>query len=179
METWKDVKSYEGLYEVSNLGRVRSLDRIDRSGKQRKGRLLKLVINKCGYSMVALYSSNGFRKTKSVHRIVYEAFVGDITKGKDINHIDENKQNNRPENLEALTHIENVRHGTGIERHAVIISKPVNQYTKDGQYIATYSSVSEAMGITGISQSHISQIVNGKGRTAGGYIWRFTHEECR
>ena len=102
--------------------------------------------------------------------------MGEIPNVREINHIDEDKQNNSVSNLEAVTHLENVRHGTGIERHARIISKPVNQYAENGRFLATYPSITEAQNKTGIGGASISRVANGKGRIAGGYIWRFAHE---
>lgn len=106
-EIWKDVIEYEGLYQVSNLGRVKSLN-YKHTGKER---ILKSIRNKDGYWKVALYK-NGKRKTLSVHRLVVTAFIEPIPKGLVVNHIDENPANNCVENLEICTHKKNLNHGT-------------------------------------------------------------------
>ena len=123
MEEWKDIKGYEGLYQVSNEGNVKSVDRIvvanSRWGSARemlfKGRMIKQSSTSSGYLKVQL-SKNGVVSNKDVHRIVYEAFNGTIPDGMQVNHKDECKTNNKLENLELLTPKENSNYGTGIER---------------------------------------------------------------
>lgn len=115
-ESWKDIKGYEGLYQVSNLGRVRSLDRYKTSRgrygiiKARiKGMLLKPGLNHDGYYTVGL-SKNGKSKTLRVHRIVAETFIENKENKMQVNHIDGNKLNNNINNLEWCTCKENIRH---------------------------------------------------------------------
>ena len=123
MEEWRDIKGYEGLYQVSNEGRVKSLDRIvtanSRWGKTRKmmfkGRDVKQFIGENGYFKVSL-CKNGKPISKDVHRLVYEAFNGKILDNMQVNHIDENKTNNTLSNLNLLTPKENTNWGTAIER---------------------------------------------------------------
>lgn len=111
MEIWKDVKDYEGLYQVSNLGRVKSLSRTDSKGRFRKEKVLKLGNNGNGYIQISL-CKNGVVKRTSVHRLVAYAFVPK-TKGFDIvNHIDENPSNNRANNLEWCTQQYNTNYCT-------------------------------------------------------------------
>lgn len=109
-EIWKTIEGYEGIYEVSSIGRIGSLARIDASGHNRKSKIRKTTISNCGYHLVLL--SNGEnRKNCAVHRIVANAFIPiDDNKLLDVNHIDGNKLNNRVENLEWLTRGENIRH---------------------------------------------------------------------
>ena len=118
-EIWEDIVGYEGLYQVSNLGRVKSLDRIDASGHRRKGKILKPKINHGGYVQINLYN-NSIRKTVSVHRIVAIAFIpnDDIENKTEVNHLNEVKTDNRVENLQWCSPKENVNHGTCIERRA-------------------------------------------------------------
>ena len=105
IEIWKPVKEFEGLYEVSNLGQVRSLNY-----KRTKGtKILKLVIDKDGYLRVNLYK-NGKQYNKKVHRLVTAAFIPNPEGKTEVNHIDGNKTNNRVENLEWVTHSENIQH---------------------------------------------------------------------
>lgn len=166
MEQWKDVVGYEGLYQVSNYGRVMTTRR---PGTQ--GGFKALTENEDGYYRVKL-CKNGKDRRWMVHRIVYEAFIGKIPSDCEINHIDEDKKNNRPENLEAITHIENIRHGTGIERMRANHHKRVEQYSLDGTLIATYASQREAAEATGVNRCNISWCCQGNIKTAGGYIWR-------
>ena len=96
-EIWKDIKGYDGLYQVSNLGRVKSLPRLRRIGNRMvmfKERILKDDINKRGYHCIKLYRDKE-RNFFFVHRIVYENFVGDIPEGMQVNHISECKDGAR------------------------------------------------------------------------------------
>jgi len=106
-EIWKDVKGYEGYYQVSNLGRVKSLNRIDCKNRRRYERILKPV-NKDGYLRVVLYK-NSNKERKRIHRIVLETFVG-INNYCEPNHINGIKTDNKLTNLEWVTHKENVKH---------------------------------------------------------------------
>ena len=113
MEIWKDVVGYEGYYQVSNLGAVRSLDRVKKSGSGHhviKGKVLKTKKETNGYLRVSL-SVNGVKKLESVHRLVAKAFIpNDDSENLTINHKDCNKENNRVENLEWCKQAENNRH---------------------------------------------------------------------
>ena len=166
MKKWKPVKGYEGLYDVSADGEVRSTRR-----QGAPGGLRKLYVNQDGYHMVKL-CKDGKERRWMVHRLVYEAFVSVIPDGLEINHIDENKQNNHVSNLEAISHVENVRHGTGIERMRQNHYKRVEQYTLDGELIAVYPSQKAAAEATGINRCNISWCCCGNASMAGGYIWR-------
>lgn len=119
-EVCMPIDGFEGLYEVSNLGRVRSLDRLVNSNggtRLHKGKVLKFVNNGGGYLQVYLYKDG--KSTKFyVHRLVYEAFHGKRPEGMEINHIDEDKSNNSIKNLNLMTHKENANWGTCIERRA-------------------------------------------------------------
>lgn len=111
-ETWKPIKGYEGLYEVSNFGRIKALEkRVDKGKCHRswKEHFLKYVVDQNGYFRTNL-SKNGTNKTVKVHRIVAETFVENLENKKTVNHIDGNKQNNKVENLEWATQSENMKH---------------------------------------------------------------------
>lgn len=197
MEIWRDIEGYEGIYQVSNHGRVRSLDRfILKRGFSYfvKGRILKPKREKDNYVHICL-SKNGIHKYIKIHRLVWGTFVGPIPNGLQVNHIDENPRNNRLDNLNLLSPKENSNwgsHNSKISmkktgrcgmRNRKDQSKPVSQFTKDGDYIATYPSIHQASKDTGIHISHISaccqhkvKIKNGQKyvtRTAGGYIWSY------
>lgn len=101
-EVWKDIIGYEQLYQVSNLGNIKSLN----YRRTNKAHLLKQTINNDGYKLIMLYKK-GKSKMLSVHRLVAQAFLDDYNKNLEVNHIDNNKQNNKIDNLEMLTHKEN------------------------------------------------------------------------
>lgn len=160
-EIWKDIKGYEGLYQVSNLGRVRSL-------KYGKERVLKTQLDKDGYECLMLYK-NGKHKTCRIHRLVAEAFIPNPDGLPCINHINECKQSNVVTNLEWCSVAYNNSYGTRNER----ISKRVYQYTLDGSYVRSYYSTREAERQTGIWQQSICGVVLGKRNSAGNYIWSY------
>ena len=111
-ETWKDIKDYEGLYRVSDLGRVRSVDRIEKCStftRKRKGVILKQMINRGGYCQVNL-TKDGIGHTKEVHRLVASAFIPNPNNLPQVNHIDCDKTNNSINNLEWVTFDENTAH---------------------------------------------------------------------
>lgn len=114
-EEWRTIKGYEGHYMVSNLGRVKSL-------KKNKEIILKQRLCGAGYYVVNL-CIDGKIKTHMVHRLVAISFLNNVMQKSDVNHINENKLDNRVVNLEWLTHEENIRHGTGIERQVLARSK--------------------------------------------------------
>ena len=181
IEEWKQVKGYEGLYEVSNLGNVRSVDRTiifcgkcgHANQREVKGRLLKLGKDTHGYKCVNL-SKNGNVKFKPVHRMVAESFLQQIPGKYYVNHKDSNPSNNNVENLEWCTSSENNIHGWRQGKRVATNAKKVNMYTKDMQYIRTFKSIAEAGRIMGICEENIRACCNkpNKCKTAGGYKWR-------
>jgi len=106
---WKDIVGYEGLYKVSNTGLVKSLDRITNTGNSIKGSFKSLHSDKDGYKIVVLFK-NGIRKNKKVHRLVAESFKPNPLNKPCVNHIDGDKHNNCPSNLEWCTVAENNLH---------------------------------------------------------------------
>ena len=175
-EEWRDVVGYEGLYQVSDQGRVKSLERtyIDKIGRGRyvKERFLKPNVSYGGYLRVGLYAG-GKRKWFRVHRLVCEAFHENPENKLDVNHINENKTDNRACNLEWSTAKENCNHGTRNARIAETKSKPVGQYTLDGELIKIWPSTQEAQRQTGFSQGNICKTANGKYKQAYGFIWKY------
>ena len=127
-EIWKDIIGYEGLYQVSSYGRVRSLDRYDSRNCFRKKRILKLCANRLGYLKVGLWS-NGKVKHHLVHRLVAEAFIPNPNNLPIINHIDENPSNNNVDNLEWCTAKYNMNYGTIRERQKDTLIKKGIWYT--------------------------------------------------
>lgn len=185
-EIWKPVIGYEGFYEVSNLGRLRSVDKYIKgkgnSIRLKKGKILKSQITKIGYLLVVLTKDKKI-KGQYVHRLVAEAFIPNPTNLPCVNHKNECKTDNRIENLEWCTYGYNINYGTRNEKVSKALTKPkkpiksklkpVYKYSLDGKLIATYLSISEAARQTGISKGNISQCCNGRLKTAGGFIWRF------
>lgn len=181
-EIWKDIKDYEGYYQVSNLGRIRSLDRYVNTGIKhstqvfRRGKLIKPFIDRDGYLVLTL-SKNYKLKYFRVHRLVAEAFIENLNDLPYINHKDENKQNNKVDNLEWCTQKYNVNYGTANYRKAVTLGKPVNQYTLDWNFIKTWNTISEASRNINTTAGQIVKCCKGKGNTAGGYKWRYVEDE--
>ena len=175
-EEWRDIEDYEGYYQVSSEGRVKSLERtfIDKSGRKRtvKERILKPAFDGWGYLIVTL-CAGGKRKNLMVHRLVCEAFNDNRDEKPEVNHINEIKTDNRACNLEWCTRRENLNHGTRSERSAKTQSKPICQYTLDEKIVKTWASLTEVKRQTGFGQSHISQVANGKRKQAYGFIWKY------
>ena len=176
-EIWKQIEGFEGFYEVSNLGRIKSLAR----PRTTKGggitympeRILKQTVDKFGYCKVCLFKG-GVRHYCKPHRLVAKAFIPNLDNKPEINHKDGNKENNSVSNLEWATPTENKRHAyaTGLNGGEHIKNrKPVNQYDKDNNLIATFPSINEAQRQT--NTKNIWICCNSKHRTAGGYVWRY------
>ena len=175
-EVWRDVKGYEGLYQVSSEGRVKSLERkfIDKIGRERsvKECILNPVIDRYGYLLVSLYAG-GKQKNHTVHRLACEAFHENPDNKPQVNHINEIKTDNRASNLEWATARENSNFGTRNERLGKARSKPVAQYAQDGELIKVWPSTMEVGRQTGFSQGYISLAANGKHKQAYGFIWKY------
>lgn len=180
-ETWKPVLGYESYYEVSDLGRVRSLNYKCTGNVQ----VLREARIKRDEEYLGVYlSKDGQGKTKQVHRLVYEAFYGPIPEGLQINHINEDPSDNRLANLNVMTPKENTNYGTHTTRQAETLirkhhcGKPVDQYDMQGNLIATYWGAHEASRQTGVCRGRITECCLGRIRTSGGYIWRY-HTEAQ
>ena len=155
-------------YEVSNLGNVKSLNYRSTG----KAQVLKPADSGKGYLFVNLYK-NGKNKMFKVHRLVAMAFIPNPDNLPEINHKDENKQNNKVDNLEFCDGEYNINFGTGIERRAKKVSKPVKQFDLRGNFIQEFPSVMEAQRKFGYSQGNISSACSGKLKTAYGYRWSY------
>lgn len=166
---WKEIPGYNGRYLVSETGEVLSIA----YGKQR---LLKQRISSKGYMQVNL-CRDGKIKTFRVHRLVALCF--EIPgNGSEINHKNENKVDNRAENLEWCDRRYNVCYGSRIERQRKAVSKPVAQMLKNGiAVIAVYPSEIQAGRKLGVSSSSIAACCLGKRKTAGGFRWRWADEQ--
>ena len=177
-EIWIDIEGYEGKYEVSNLGRVRSLDQMlsyaSRWGtiayRPTKGKVLTQRTISGGYKGV-LIKVQGKTEMKLVHRLVANAFVPNPQNLETVNHIDEDKTNNHVDNLEWCTR----KYNQNYNEHYKIYYKPVIQFTKDGTEVGRYESLKAAQEATGVPSSYISGALRGRQRTAGGFRWQFQY----
>lgn len=206
-EIWKPVVGYEGFYEVSDFGRVKSLPR-----KGAKGGMLKPYPNEQGYLKIDLYK-NGKKRIHKVHQLIMRAFVGECPDGYEVDHYDWNPKNNSLGNLSYQPkEVNRARHSPEGQKniyeavkkraadpewrknHAEAMkklaqdpewlrknaeavrkarSKPVDQFTLDGQFVKRWPSTREAARELGLTPANICHCLNGEQHTAGGYIWRF------
>lgn len=169
-ELWKDIEGYEGVYQVSNTGKIRSSVR--RSNIQTPWRLLSPHIAR-GYAFITLYKQNQ-RKNLLLHRLVAKAFVDNPNGFAEVNHIDENKLNNNATNLEWCTREYNMAYGTARLRQGISCGQSVDQCTLEGIKIATYCSAEIAGRINGLDPSSIHKCCKHKRKYAGGYQWRYS-----
>ena len=177
MEHWKEIDGFEGIYEVSDLGRVKSL-------KYGKEKILKPQKDGSGYLQVCL-CKDGQCKSITVHRLIAEAFIPNPNNLDTINHKDEVKTNNTVSNLEWMSREDNINYGTRNKRVAEAntnnpkISKQVQMFDKKtGELLATFPSLMEAVRVTGINQGNVSSCCNGKLKSAGGYVWKYLQTTC-
>lgn len=198
-EIWKDIEGYEGLYQVSSMGRVRSLGH----DVWHKGRVLKPCLDgQKHYLMVSLYKDKKHR-TMQVHRLVAEAFIPNPLNLPQVNHKDEVKTNNCVDNLEWCDESYNINYNDGAamkraiktryERHDVkelvaktkatkikngsySAEKAVNQFTWDGTFVARYVSATEAHKATGTQMHVISRCCRGIHKQGGGFIWLYDED---
>ena len=177
-EEWRDIKEFEGLYQISNLGRVKSLSREVRANtcgiRTLQEKIITSCKSSCGYMMVVL-CKDGVRFNKTIHRLVAETFIPNPKALREINHKDEDKTNNCVDNLEWCNRVYNANYGTGVERCAKKKMKPVEMMDNQCNVIQVFNSALEAERKTGISRKRISYVCLGKSKSAGGYKWRFAY----
>ena len=175
VEVWRPVRDFEGLYEVSNLARVRSVERYVQFGRSQRfieSHVLTQQPMPTGYLTVSLKDKKR-KVSRTVHRIVAEAFVPNPNNLKDVNHKDEDKTNNLPSNLEWCDRKYNINYGTGKYRKTESYRKPIEQLTIDGQHVAYFESARQAARVTDYKQSRLWEALSGKRQTAYGYRWRY------
>lgn len=180
-ENWVNVKDYEGHYMVSDLGRVKSLPRLAWNGylwHKIPGKILKQRYNKRNYAEVTFWL-NGKKRDFMVHFLVCSSFNGVRPNNTyEVDHIDGNPMNNKAKNLRWVTHMENMHNPVSRKRFEAAskrIQKPVCQYTKDGNLVNVFESITDAAIKTGINLGNIGSCVSGniKHHTAGGYMWKY------
>ena len=164
-EIWRDIEGYQGLYQISNKGRVKSL-------KWGKERILKPWINSSGYYYIIL-CNDSVKKAFRLHRLVAETFITNPYNLPEVNHKDENKKNNCVDNLEWMRHIDNCNYGTRNER----ISRKILQYSKSEEFIREWPSSHEVERVLKIAQTNITQCCKGKRKSAGSFIWRYKEKD--
>lgn len=177
-EIWKDIKGYEGLYQISNTGKIKSIDRCyahkgcNGGFYHKKEKILIPAYDKDKYLKVTL-CKNGKKNSKSVHRLVAETFISNPNNLPQVNHKDENKQNNSVNNLEWCTVKYNTNYGTGIERSAKAKFKALLQYDLNMNLLKKWNSCKEAGETLKLNSKSISRCCLGKRKTAFGYIWKY------
>lgn len=202
---WKDIPGFEGLYQVSNDGKVRSLN-YNRTGKKQ---ILKQSMDRGGYKMVQLWKNNK-KETCKVHRLVAQTFIPNPNNWPQVNHKDENKSNNHISNLEWCTQEYNSNYGTRNERISVAMKgkpkteqhrkkisenhadfkgknhpnygkgKAVLMFTLDGQFIRRFDCIVDANEFLGKNRNStgITNCIRGDAKTAYGYKWKY-EEDCK
>lgn len=183
-EVWKPIKDFEGYYEVSNLGNVRSVDRIvEVQSKNQfgsyttkrlcKGTILRPSTNNFGYPYVLL-CKDGKYTTLYVHRLVAQAFLPNPDSLPEVNHIDEDKTNNRVTNLEWCSSKYNSNYGTRNKTISTTRGKVVSMYDMEGNKLNTFKSArSAARSLNKKTAAGITMCCKGKRKTAYGYIWKY------
>lgn len=163
MEIWKDIKGYEGLYQASNLGRIKSLN---------SKKILKGYLNQYGYIRIVLYKK-GVPKSYQAHRLIAMTFIENENNLPVINHKDENKQNNNVNNLEWCTIKYNSNYGSGIQKQVNKRKRKINQYDLNGNFIKCWDGIADAEKYCNISRQNICRCCQCKAKTAGGFKWQY------
>ena len=188
-EVFRDVLGYEGLYQVSNYGRVKSLERknifycgLKKEHLERptKEKILNYNKSNRGYLQVCL-TKDGKSKTYTVHRLVAKAFLPNLKNKRQVNHIDGNKENNSIDNLEWVTSSENNKHAfiTGLNKPHNM--RKVNQYDLQGNFIKQWNSITDFLKENNLNlkNSNITTCCKDKRKNAYGFIWKYADEELQ
>ena len=176
-EIWKDIIEYEGFYQISNQGNVRSVPRIIK-GHKYEGKIIKQHIDiRSGLERFSVeLNKNGVAKRFVVARLVATAFIRPPKENEEINHLDENPSNNAVDNLEWCTHKYNCNYGTRVQRIKEKQNMAVLQYTLSGEFIAEYTSMHIAAEAIKADAGHICDCCLGNRKWAYGYFWRYKDE---
>jgi len=161
-EIWRDAIDYEGIYQISNLGRVRTI----------KNKILAIGHYPNGYCY-ANFTSNGKRTTQLIHRLVAKAFIPNTENKPEVNHKDEDITNNKIDNLEWMTSKENANYGTRNERCALPQRIKVVQLTLNNMFVKLYDSCTEASQFMNVGRECISRTCKGKQKKCNGYKFMY------
>ena len=181
-EIWKDIEGYEGLYQVSNMGNVKSLERTVWCGlnggcyKTVPEKIMKGVGDGHGYLQVGLYR-DGKRKKCRINRLVAQAFLPNPDNLPEVNHKDEDKTNNCAENLEYCSRSYNMTYNGRAKKVGKKNSKPIFSIDKESGLIMWWESAREAERYTGINKGNICSCLKGKLKSAGGHIWFYADDD--
>lgn len=183
-EIWKRIPGFEGRYSVSNMGRVKVHESYlngSGGGKRRiPEKILKQNETNSGYKTVGLGRRiDGTRKTRTVHKLVALAFIPNPDNKATVNHIDENKHNNRADNLEWCTYKENMHHNNDsmIKRGAETQRQYFGQYTVDGTLIKVWHGFKKMDRETEFRRRSVWLCCRGKQKTYKGYVWKYMTKE--
>lgn len=190
-EEWKDIKGYEGIYQISNMGNVKALNFGSHTHCKGRGeRLLKKITASTGYFVVTLYKG-GIGMQYFIHRLVAENFISNPSNFPVVDHINTNTKDNRVENLRWVTVKGNVNNPISAKRRYESVCKVakgkfgveslkhrgVAQLTKDGQFIKYWGCMSDAWRYYGLDSGSLTKVCQGKQKSAGGYVWRYANNE--
>lgn len=188
-EIWKDVKGYENLYQISNTGKIKSLERYKNNHSKKqlvKEKIRKQIVSKTGY-YTCMLNKNGKNKLFKVHRLIAEAFIPNPNNYPIINHKDGNKLNNDISNLEWCNYSHNgkeayrlglIKNNTyGIKKYNNSLKIKVNQYDLNGKFIKQWESISDIQKELNYATTNICRCCKGTYKTAYGYIWKYTKDE--
>lgn len=164
-EIWKDVKGYEGLYQVSNLGNIISLQ--SRWGKRKEPRPVSKHITKKGYERASLYKQ-GVSRLHMVHKLMMITFNPTKSQHMEVNHKNRIRNDNRLDNLEWLTHTDNIRYSKG---------KSINQYDLQGNFITSWVCIRDVERKLNIDHRQICDCLKGRQKTCHNYIWKYKESE--
>ena len=166
-EIWRDIPDYEGIYQVSNLGEIRSC---------KTNRIRKQIKQRSGYMRIIL-TKNKKQKAFFVHTLVAKCFVENTNNSPYVNHIDGNKENNDSNNLEWVTASQNMKHAINkglVKRHPWSVK--VSQYSLDGRFIKTWDRMADVAKFLDCHHSQVSDCCRGKQKTCKGYIWKYAED---
>lgn len=172
-EEWRDIKGYEGLYEIRNDGLLHIFPR-----KWTKERYTFGNLNSRGYFQFC-FSDKQEKVNKKISRVIWETFVGEIPEGYDVHHKNHIRTDNRLENLCLLSDYDHCKEHYKDKKEKMAkatikrLSKPIIQYTLDGKFVAEYPSAMEAERQTGFFNSYINKCLRGKFDKAYGYVWKY------
>lgn len=188
-EEFRDIENFEGLYQISNYGRVKSLERFKRNHtkvQKVEEQILKSHLNNRGY-YYAMLNKEGEQNHKTIHRLIAQAFIPNPNNLPCINHIDGNKLNNSLDNMEFCTYSHNNKEAyrLGLKKSAITgrlgydnwNSKPICQYDLKGNFIKEWACSLEVKRQLGINASNITSCCRGERNKAGGYIWKYRKEQ--